>query len=129
MILGVLGFGRRQALARMTETVVFFTTAHSFDPVTLEDVTVENVIADDVPARVAMTVSSPRDVDAGAQWVGSTRLEVHVPVGSVLVGDGVTVRVKSSTSDPALVGVKYLTKHHPTLGQVTAWRYPVEAVS
>ena len=66
MILGVLGFGRRQALARMTETVVFFTTAHSFDPVTLVDVTVENVIADDVPARVAMTVSAPRDVEWGA---------------------------------------------------------------
>lgn len=129
MILGVLGFGRRQALARMTETVVFFTTEDGVDPVTFEAVTVENVIADDVPARVAMTVSSPRDVEAGAQWVASGRLEVHVPVGSVLVGDGVTVRVKSSSADAGLVGLLFTTKHHPAQGQVSAWRYPVEAVA
>lgn len=120
---------RAEAESRMSETVVFFTESDGIDNETLQPERVETVIAEDVPARLRSAAREPRDVEVGGQSPVVSKLTLSVPFGSVRVGPSVSVRVTASTADPGLVGVRVLTLDFPTMGQVTAWRYPVEQVS
>lgn len=120
---------RAEAESRMTETVVFFTEALGEDPETLQPVTVETVVASGVRARLRSAARDPRDVPFAGQEPVVSKLVLSVPFGSVRVGPSVFVRVTASDADEGLVGVKVRTLDFPTMGQVSAWRYPVEQVS
>lgn len=121
--------GRVFAISRLSETFTFFTEDDGIDPETLQPVKVETVIADDVPGRVRAAARDSRDVDFAGQSPVVSQLTLSVRAGSVRVGPSVFVRVKASSSDVGLVGARYRTKDFPTMGQTTAWRYPVEQVS
>lgn len=122
-VLSALGLGRRMKAQRFTETVEFFTVELG------EEEDVETLIASNIPAQVKSSSSVVSDKDLAGQALEVTQREVHVPVGSVLVGPSVMVRVTASTADDDLVGRVYRTRMRPGGGQVTAWRYPVEEVS
>lgn len=121
--------GRDMAESRMSERVDFFTESDEIDEVTLQPVRVETVIASGVPARVRSANRDSRDVDTAGQSPAVSQLTLSVPIGSVKVGPSVFIRVVSSSADAGLVGSRYRTKDYPALGQVSAWRYPVEQVS
>lgn len=120
---------RAEAESRMTETVAFFTESDGTDPITLQPVKIETLIASDVRARLRSENRQSRDVEIAGQAPVVSALILSVPVGAVRVGPSVFVRVSASTSDAGMVGVKVRTTDFPTMGQVTAWRYPVEQVS
>lgn len=118
-----------EAESRFTDTVTFFTVATGEDPVTLQPVEVETVVAAGVRGRLRSAARDPRDVPFAGQLPVVSKLVLSVPVGSVRVGPSVFARVTASASDAGLVGVKVRTTDYPTMGQVSAWRYPVEQVS
>lgn len=120
---------RAEAESRFTETVTFFTVERGEDPITLQPVDVETVLANDVRARLRSAARDPRDVPIAGQEPVVSKLTLSVGVGSVRVGPSVFVRVTASKADEGLVGVKVRTLDFPTMGQVSAWRYPVEQVS
>lgn len=128
-VLSTLALGRRMAAVRFTETVEFFTVVRGEDPVTLQPVDVETVVTSGVPARVKITSSVVSDRQIAGQAPSVMQREVHVPVGSVVVGPSVFVRVTASRSDPGMVGRVFRTGMRSGVGQVTVWRYPVEEVS
>lgn len=119
---------RAEAVSRFTETVTFFTAVKGEDE-NLQPIDVETVIEADVAARLRSAARDPRDVPIAGQEPVVSKLTLSVGVGTVRVGPSVFVRVTASSSDPGLVGVKVRTTDFPTMGQVTAWRYPVEQVS
>lgn len=119
--------GRRMAEARFTESLRFFTMVEGTDPETLEPTTVETVIGT-VPGRVKVTAVQGRDAESGGQYPVVSHREVHVAVGAVEAVPGVFVRVVSSSVDAGLVGRVFRVADRPSMGQVTAWRYPVEEV-
>lgn len=120
---------RAEAVSRMTETGYFFRLVDGTDPVTFEAITVEQVVGVPVMARLRADNRSAQTVVVAGQVPQVSTLVLSVPVGSVLVGADVLFRVTASASDPGLVGVVVRTLFEPSLGQVSAWRYPVEAVS
>lgn len=120
---------RAEAVSRMTERGYFFEWVPGFDPVTLLETEVERVVGVPTVARLRSDNRSAGEVVVGTQVPAVSTLVLSVPVGSVLVGKGLFFRVTDSSSDAGLVGVVVRTLFEPTLGQVTAWRYPVEAVS
>lgn len=124
-----LGMGRRLAESRMTETFDFYTVARGEDPVTLQPVDVETVVAAGVKGRLKITSSVVSEKDIAGQAPAVMQREVHVALGSVTVGPSVFVRVASSASDPGAVGRVFRTGMRSGVGQVTVWRYPVEEVS
>lgn len=119
---------RAEAVSRFTETVTFFTVVKG-EGENLQPIDVETVIEADVAARLRSAARDPRDVPIAGQEPVVSKLTLSVGVGTVRVGPSVFVRVTASSSDPGLVGVKVRTTDFPTMGQVTAWRYPVEQVS
>lgn len=128
MLTGVLGMGRAQAEARMTETFVFFTESTTVDDDTLETVTVESVLWTGVGRwKLSDTIGS--ESDPGGQFAVVGRREVHVPVGAVEALPGTLVRCTASTADDGLVGRVVRVSDRHTAGQVTAWRYPVEEIT
>src|SRR5690606_28977309 len=114
---------------RHTETFDFYTVVRGEDPVTLQPVDVETVIAAGVKGRLKITSSVVSEKDIAGQAPAVMQREVHVPVGSVTVGPSVFVRVVASTSGPGSVGRVFRTGMRSGVGQVTVWRYPVEEVS
>ena len=120
---------RAEAVSRMTETGYFFRLVDGTDPVTFEAITVEQVVGALTVARLRTDNRSAQTVVVGTQVPAVSTLVLSVPVGSVRVGQDALFKVTSSTVDDALVGVVVRTLFEPTLGQVSAWRYPVEAVS
>lgn len=128
-VLSALGLGRRLSEQRFTETVTFFTVARDEDPVTLQPVDVETVVAAGVRARLKVTSAVVSERQVAGQAPAVMQRELHVPVGSVAVGPSVFVRVTGSTADPGMVGRVFRTVMRSGVGQVTAWRYPVEEVS
>jgi len=119
--------GRRMAETRFTESLRFFTMVEGTDPDTLEPTTVETVIGT-VPGRVKVTAVQGRDAESAGQYPVVSHREVHVAVGAVEAVPGVFVRVVSSSVDAGLVGRVFRVSDRPSMGQVTAWRYPVEEV-
>lgn len=124
-----LGMGRALAEARMTEVFTFYTVTRGEDPVTLQPVDVEHVIAANVKGRLRITSSVWSDKAIAGQEPATMQREVHVPLGTAVVGPSVFVRVVSSTVDPSIVGRVFRTGMRSGGGQVTAARYPVEEVS
>jgi len=113
------------AEARFTESLRFFTVVEGTDPETLEPTMVESVIGT-VPGRVKVTAVQGRDVESAGQYPVVSHREVHVAVGAVEAVPGVFVRVLASSVDAGLVGRVFRVADRPSMGQVTAWRYPVE---
>jgi len=118
---------RRQAESRFTERLKFFTATETTDPATFEVTTVETNVGT-VPGRVKMASFQGRDPEVAGQYPVVSRLEVHVAVGSVNAPPDTFVRVLASTMDPGLVGRVFRVSDRPSMGAVTAWRYPVEEV-
>lgn len=129
VLAGELPEFRRQAESRMTETVQFYTVSAVDDPVTFVSTLVELPVGEPTRARLRSDGRSSRELAVVGQVAALNSLVLSVPVGSVLVGADVFARVLDSSSDSGLVGVVVRTLFEPTLGQVSAWRYPVEAVS
>lgn len=124
-----LGLGRRLAEGRMTEVFDFYAVTKVDDLVTLQPIDVETMIAAGIKGRLKITSSVVSEKDIAGQAPATMQREIHVPIGSVKVGPSVHVRVVSSTSDPGAVGRVFRTGMRSGVGQVTAWRYPVEEVS
>lgn len=119
---------RVQAESRMTDTVEFYTVKQTTDDTTGNVTDVKTVLGT-TQARVRFQHRLAVDTETAGQMPAVRTLEVHVPVGSVLVGPSVFVKVTGSVSDPGLVGAVFRTMSAPERGQVTAWRYAVEEVS
>lgn len=120
---------RREAESRMDCVVQFFTTEDGTNPLPpYNAIQVEVPVQGPTIARLRSDDRAARDVQVAGQVPAFSTLVLSVPVGSVLVGADFFARVISSTSDDGLVGVVVKTKFEPVLGQVTAWRYPVEAL-
>lgn len=120
---------RASAESRMTETVTFFTVEPGYDPVTLKATNVETVVAEGIPGRVKPAKREGTDVKIGGQTPVVAQTVLSVPVGSHRTAPSEWVRITASTSDDALVGTTYRVADYPTLGQVTAWRCPIEQTS
>lgn len=130
MILGVLGLGRRQAVARFTEVFTAYTVDRVLDPATGLYTLTEDVLYEDVPGRVKFPSLTVMEREQGAQVPAVQDVQVHVAVGATPdVGVNVLWRVVSSVADAGLVGRVFRTKGVPQSGAVTAHRYPVESVS
>ncbi|MGF3055613.1 DUF6093 family protein [Microbacterium sp. YY-01] len=120
---------RAEAESRMTETVEFFTVTPGHDPVTLKAIKIETVLKTSVRARVKAAKRDARDVAVGGQTPVLSQTVLSVPVGSHKTAPSEWVRVTASTADDGLVGTTYRVADYPTLGQVTAWRCPIEQTS
>lgn len=122
---------RAEAESRFTEMFTFYTVTRGLDD-DLQPTDIETVIASGVRGRVRSSARDSRDVEFVGQDPVVSQLVLSVAVGSVPMAarrPSVFARCTASTSDPGLAGMKYRTKDSPTMGQVTAWRYPVEQVS
>ncbi|MCA0379816.1 MAG: DUF6093 family protein [Actinobacteria bacterium] len=128
---GVLGAGRRQAQARMTERVLVGHWVEGTDPSTGDAVRVlgaEHYSGVGQIKYPSMTVSDVR-TEIGQQ-VAVVDVVLKIPVGggpAICKGD--LVKVLSSSADPSLAGRWFRVKAWPQSGQVTAHRYPIEEVS
>lgn len=120
---------RELAEARFTETVTFFTEDDGTDPITLQPAKIEAVVKADVRARLRSASRESRDVEIAGQEPVASKLILSVAVGAIRVGPSVFVRVTASEIDEGMVGAEVRTTDFPTMGQVSAWRYPVEQVS
>lgn len=120
--------GRERAEQRMTDRLQFFTREVSSPAPTYEPVANVTVIGS-TKGRVKAVARDARDARVAGQSPVVAKLEAHVPVGSFLVGASVFVRVLESAEDPHLVGREFRVIDRPEMGQVTAWRYPVESTS
>lgn len=121
-----LPYLRSEAVSRFTEVFEFFSESVGRDPVTFERVTVRTVLAT-VPGR--LRAQYPNAAVAGepiGQPVVVQRLDVHVAVGSHAAKSGELVRILSSSMDAESVGRVFRVLDSPVMGQVTAWRTPVE---
>lgn len=128
-IAGALPGLRAEANSRMTETVTFFTVTRGEDPETLQPVDIETSIAEGVSARLRSADRDARAVPIAGQEPIVSKLILSVAVNTIRVGPSVFARISASSADPGLVGAVVRTLDFPTMGQVTAWRYPVEQVS
>ena len=129
VLLGTLGMGRAQAVARFTETFKVFTESRVLNESTGLFVTTETAIAASVAGRVKFPTLTVAERDQGAQSPAVQDVAVHVAVGAVSAPVGSFWRVLTSTADPSLVGRVFRTKGAPQAGTVTAHRYPVESVA
>jgi hypothetical protein len=117
--------GRRQAEARMTETVRIGRLEEGTDPVTLDPIQTLDVVYDG-KGRIKFPSMNEVEVDAGGQLVVKQDLELHLPSGTVGVTPDMRAVVDASTADPALVGRVFRVKGRPAAGQTTAARFPLE---
>lgn len=124
----VLPFLRSEASARMTQTWRIGYLIESTDPVTFDPIQVLDEVYEG-PGRLksvqATSVSEP--VVAG-QILAVQTLELHLPIGTTgIVADMRAVCVGSPPKeDPTMVGKVVRIKGQPTVGQVTAARFPVD---
>lgn len=129
LLIGTLTLGRKQANARMTETVTVTTeTPGNPDPVTLAPTT--NVVAVYTgPARIKYVVTRVLERETASQLPAAQDLEVHFPSGTTGIKTDQFVTVTSSTADVGAVGQRYRIRGFGQGGQTTALRFPVEEVS
>ena len=131
MLLGVLAMGRVQAERRFTETFTFF--SESYTPPAegqIDPVLVETNLYVGVLGRVKFPSLNVSERDQGGQLLSVQSPEVHVAVGATPnIRADHFCRVTASTADSSLVGRKFRIAGLPASGQVTAARFPVEAVS
>lgn len=122
--------GRARAEGRFTETFTAFTTAKVLNESTGAHATVETPLYTGIGGRVKFPSMTVSESAQPGQVAAVQSVEVHVAVGATPdVVVGATWRVTASTADDSLTGRTFRTKHLPQGGQVTAHRYPVEAVS
>lgn len=121
---------RREAEGRMTETVTAGHFTDGVDEATGNPtrVPVGEQLYDGI-ARVKYTDNAVRNAEGASQLVTTQDVTVSLPHGSVVLPEGTDVLVTASTADVALVGRAYKVDGSPTLGQSTAYRYPVTELS
>lgn len=126
---GALAFGRAQADLLMTESVTVERAVSAVDPVTL--VTGTTVTSHyEGKGRIKSLRLTVSEASASGQALASQDLSLHLPVGfagDVATGDVVTV--VTSDADPDLPGRKFRIRGMAQAGQVTAHRFPIEALS
>lgn len=130
MIEAALSHGRRWAQQRFTETFTVFTVTRVLNETTGLYEDDEDVRHADVPGQFKFPTLTVSEREQGAQSPAVQDIVIKVAVGAtpdVVTGD--LWRCTASTADPSLVGRVVRTKGLPQAGQVTAHRYPVEAVS
>lgn len=144
-----LPFFRAQAESRMSETIRAGVHTDGVDGngdatyVLVGDYVYEG------PARVKYPGNAVRSAVAAGQVVAQQDVVVSIPVQypslfpgedvlpgdevtpsvAVILHEGITIEVVSSTSDPLLVGRFYQVSGAPDMGQVTATRYRVTELS
>jgi hypothetical protein len=129
LLAGVLGMGRAQANARMTETVKVTSEVQGDpDPVTLLPSVTETVHIASSIARVKYPVTRVLDREAATQLVAAQEIEVHLPSQTVVQTDWF-ITVLTSSVDSSLVGRKYRVRGNGLAGQTTALRVPVEEIT
>lgn len=128
---GALGLGRTQAVARFTETLTAYRVELPTEPDENGAYTpIEVVLYASVKGRVKFPTLTVSEREQGGQVPAIQDVHVHVAVGATPnVVVNTLWRVTASTADPSLVGREFRTKGLPQAGQVTAHRYPVEAVN
>jgi hypothetical protein len=127
---GALSAGRGMAAARFTETFKVYTVTRVLDEDTGLYEDTEVTVYASVAGRVKFPTLTVSERDQGAQTPAVQDVHVHVAVGAAPNAVVNTLwRVTASTGDSSLVGRVFRTKGTPQAGQVTAHRYPVEAVS
>lgn len=121
---------RSQAKSRFTETFTAYTVTTELDETTGLEEPTETPLYSGVAGRVAFPTLTVSERPQGGQVPAVQDIHVHVEVGATPnVTVNVLWRVTASTADASLVGRVFRTKGLPQSGQVTAHRYPVEAVS
>lgn len=120
-----LGWGRRVADGRMTETVQIGIFVDGFDPETGESTRVLETERYSGPARVKYPSYAVAEQQSPSQPLDSQDVVVSIPVGLGPVFEGDLVLVTGSTVDTALVGREFSVKGQPVAGQVTAYRITV----
>lgn len=120
-----LGWGRRTAEARMTETVRIGMWVDGHDPETGEAVGSLGVERYSGRARVAYPSYAVAEMSPRSQPLSQQDVVVSIPVGSAIVHEGDVIEVTSSAVDPNVVGRRFTVAGQPLAGQVTAYRIPV----
>lgn len=126
----VLSFGRSAANSRMTETVTAGRFEDGVDEGSGDPILVP--VGDPLytgPARVKYTDTAVSVSDGASQLVASQDVSVSLPSGSVVLPEGTVILVSGSSVDAGLVGRSYRVSGAPTLGQSTAYRFPVTELS
>ena len=128
---GVLGFGRRMAEARMTDTVRISrqSGAPTPDPVT-GDLVYTSTTVYEGKCRLVLQSTVVRDVDAQSQLLGVQQPRLDVPVsGTGDVRNGDVFVILSSEADSQLVGLEGVVAGMFPHSGSTARRLPVEVAS
>lgn len=127
---GALAMARATAEGNFTEVFTFYTSTPGTDPDTLEDIEVESPIHALIPGRIKYPTATVSESTAVGQRFAEQSVIASVAVGSTpnVLTDHLC-RVVSSTVDPGLVGRVFRVTGQPASGQVSAWRYPVQADS
>jgi hypothetical protein len=130
LLQGALAMARSATEGNFTESFTFFTSTTIPNPDTLEDVTTETPIHENIPGRIKYPTGTVSESSAVGQRFAEQSVTASVAVGSTpnVLTDHL-VRVVSSTVDPGLVGRTFRVTGQPASGQVSAHRYPIEAVS
>lgn len=121
-----LPFFRSEATARMTQTWRIGYLIESTDPITFDPIQILDEVYEG-PGRLksvqATSVSEP--VVAG-QVLAVHTLELHLPVGTTGIIVDMRAVCVACPEDQAMVGRVVRIKGQPTVGQVTAARFPCE---
>jgi hypothetical protein len=128
---GVLGFGRRMAEARMTDTVRIKRSSGTPtpDPVTGDLVYTYTTVYEG-KCRLVLRSSVVADEDAQSQLVGVQQPRLDVPVsGTGDVRNDDLFEILSSVGDPQLVGREGVVAGMFPHSGSTARRLPVEVAS
>jgi len=129
LLQGVLAMARSATEGNFTESLTFFSSVTVQNTETLTDETTEAPIHT-VPGRIKYPTSTVSESSAVGQRFAEQSVIASVAVGSTPnVRTDHFCRVVSSTVDPGLVGRVFRVTGQPASGQVSAARYPLEAVS
>jgi len=126
-LLGILGMGRVQAEARMTQAWQVGTLTESTD----EDFnTVQTLSAVYTGmGRLKSSTSTPAMEAVGGQFPAVQALELHLPSGTTGILKDMRAVCTACPEDAALVGRVVRISGLPASGQTTAERFPVESVN
>ena len=118
--------GRQRADARMTQTWRIGYLIESTDPGTFDPIQVLDEVYEGPGRLKSASASSVSEPVAAGQILAVQTLELHLPVGTTgIVADMRAVCV-ACPEDLTMVGKVVRIKGKPTVGQVTAARFPVD---
>ncbi len=121
-----LSMGRRMAESRMTDACTVTRAGAKVWNESQGEWTVTTVTAYSGKCRVKHPSAVPRDVEAGSQLLTVGQLELHLPVGSVMLQPDDLVSVTGSDTRADQVGREFRVLAPFDGSQTTAVRYRIE---